>query len=65
MKNKVLAENTRRMHVYQEAHSDFLCQPKRQVPKFISKTMALNARTKRRTTFTDKHLAIAQTQSLK
>ena len=59
MKNAQLAENTKRMKNYQEAHSNYLSQPKREVPKFIGKTMALNARTQRRTTFTDKFLAIS------
>ena len=60
MKNKQIAENTKRMAYYQDAHSKYLAQPKRHVPKFISKTMALNAKPERRTTFTDKHLAISQ-----
>ena len=59
MKNAQLAENTKRMKTYQEAHCDYLCQPKRSVPKFSNKTMALHARTQRRTTFTDKFLAIS------
>ena len=58
MKDAKIAENTRRMNRYQEAHNAYLSQPKRQVPKFINSTMALNARTNRRTTFTDKNTAI-------
>ena len=59
-KNAQLKENTKRMHRYQEDHSSYLSQPKRLVPKFINKTMALHARTSRRTTFTDKCMAIQQ-----
>ena len=58
MKNAALAENTRKMNNYQDAHSSYLSQPKRLVPKFTGKTMALGAKTGRRTTFTDKCLAI-------
>ena len=60
MKNVEIAENTKRMHRYQEQHCNYLAQPKRQVPKFITNTAARNARTGRRTTFSDKHMAISQ-----
>ena len=58
LKNAALAANTRRMNRYQDAHSNYLSQPKRLVPKFTGKTMALDAKTGRRTTFTDKCMAI-------
>ena len=46
------------MAAYQDMHSNYLSQSKRSVPKFINSTMALNARTQRRETFTDKNRAI-------
>ena len=58
MKNAKLAENTKMMNRYQDAHSSYLSVPKRLVPKFSKNTMALEAKTVRRTTFTDKCMAI-------
>ena len=58
MKNANIADSTKRMNRYQEAHSAYLSQPKRLVPKFINKTMALDSKPSRRTTFTDKCMAI-------
>ena len=34
MKNAKIAENTRQMNQYQNAHSNYLSAPKRLVPKF-------------------------------
>lgn len=58
LKNRQLEDSNRKLLVYQEAHSNYLAQPKRSVPKFSGNTMALSASTKRRTTFTDKLWAI-------
>ena len=60
MKNASLAENTKKMNRYQDAHSNYMSMPKRLVPKFSKNTMALDAGTVRRTTFTDKCMAISQ-----
>ena len=46
------------MFGYQQMHSNFLAEPKRKTPKFIRNTMALNASTQRRMTFSDKNMAI-------